>query len=255
MDLMTLLGLVIGLGSVYIVMSRGGIVNLLLNPFAALLVFGGTVGAILITYPWKVLKQAPRAMMFMVFPSRRETPKKVIDTIVHLSEVSRRSGIDALGGEISAINDRFLADGIQMLLDALSPDIVRENLEKEIIFTRRRHQQVIGVFRTMGTYSPIFGLLGTLIGVVQVLKNLADPKTMGASMAIAVTTTFYGIFGTNFIFLPIAGKLTSYSEEELLLKEVVIEGILSIQANDVPVIVSRKLQAFLSYRLREKRRR
>ena len=127
---------------------------------------------------------------------------------------------------------------------------MRENLNKEIHFTRERHEEVGGIFRIMGTYSPVFGLLGTLIGVVQVLKNLSDPKSLGASMAIAVTTTFYGIFGANFIFLPICTKLQVLSERELLLKEVAIEGILALQNGDIPLVVSQKLKAYLAYKIR-----
>jgi len=252
MDLMTILGLIMGCGAVYYVMARGQITALLFNLSAAILVFGGTFASTLITYPFKIIKQVPKALRLVIFPSKRYTASEAIETLVRLAEVARRGGIGVLANEIHNLRDNFLIDGIQMLLDNLDPELIRENLEKEIIFTRRRHQQVSGVFRTMGTYAPIFGLLGTLIGVVQVLRNLADPKTMGASMAIAVTTTFYGIFGTNFVFLPIAGKLNAHSEEELLIKEVMIEGILSIQKGEIPLIVERKLQAFLAYKFRKR---
>lgn len=250
MDFMTILGFLVGGGAVYFVMVAGGIQELLFNREAAILVFGGTLGCLLITSPWSLLRHLPRAVRLVLFPGRRETAQIVVDTVVGLSEKSRRGGMDSLAAEIPALPDRFLQDAVQMLVDGLPAEVVRDNLEKEIVFTRKRHQQISNLFATMGTYAPIFGLLGTLIGVVQVLKDLSDPKTMGASMAIAVTTTFYGIFATNFIFLPIAGKLNIYSEEELLIKEVVIEGILSIQQGDIPIIVSRKLQAFLAYRLR-----
>jgi len=103
----------------------------------------------------------------------------------------------------------------------------------------------------MAGYAPIFGLLGTLIGVVQVLKNLTDPESIGSSMAVAITTTFYGIFGANFLFSPAAGKLTALTEQEVLLKEVAIEGILSIQSGDIPTVVARKLHAYLAYRTRK----
>ena len=175
--------------------------------------------------------------------------------IVRLAEKARRDGVLSLQNEIPKLRDRFFADGIRMVLDNLNPEIIRENLEKEIVFIRKRHQQISGIFRTMGTYAPIFGLLGTLIGVVQVLRNLSNPQTMGASMAIAVSTTFYGIFGTNFVFLPIAGKLSVYTEEELLIKEVIIEGILSIQKGEIPLIVSKKLEAYLSSKLRKRKGR
>lgn len=253
MDLMTVFGLIIGLSSVFYVMHVGGITALLLNPQAAILVFGGTIAATMISYPYKVLKIAPKALMMIFFPSRRNTPYETVNTLVQLSEVAKRNGVDSLSGEIGKIQDRFMIDGIQMVVDNLDPEVIRENLQKEIIFTRKRHQQVGGIFRDMGTYAPIFGLLGTLIGVVQVLRNLSDPEQMGTSMAIAVTTTFYGIFGTNFIFLPVAAKLTVHSEDELLLKEVVIEGILAIQDGEIPILVKKKLESFLAYKLRSKK--
>ncbi len=252
MDLMTILGLVMGCGAVYYVMARGQITSLLFNLSAAILVFGGTFASTLITYPFRIIRQGPRALKLVLFPSQRYSAPEAITALVRLAEVARRGGIGFLANEIHNLRDNFLVDGIQMVIDNLDPEMIRENLEKEIVFTRRRHQQVSGIFRTMGTYAPIFGLLGTLIGVVQVLRNLADPKTMAASMAIAVTTTFYGIFGTNFIFLPIAGKLNAHSEEELLIKEVIIEGIISIQKGEIPLIVERKLQAFLAYRFRRR---
>lgn len=253
MDLMTILGFTFGFGIIFITLQASHVLNIIINPVSALLVFGGTFSCILVSYPFSMLKNAPRAVMFIFFPTKRETAKKVINTIVHLAEVARKRGIDGLSDEMGALKERFLNDGVQMLLDGLSPEMVRENLEKEIVFTRQRHQQMSGIFRSMGTYSPIFGLLGTLLGVVEVLRNIANPADLGSSMAVAVTATFYGIFGANFLFLPVAAKLNTYSEEEMLLKEVMIEGLLSIQAGDVPIIVSRKLQAFLAYKLREKK--
>ncbi len=252
MDLMTILGLLMGAGAVYFVMLQGKIVNLLFNVNAFILVFGGTVAATFITYPFRILKHAPYAIKLVSYPKRFASPKQIVNMIVGLAKKARREGILSLETDIPRLKDRFFADGIRMVIDNLDPEIIRENLEKEIVFVRKRHQQIAGIFRTMGTYAPIFGLLGTLIGVVQVLRNLSNPQTMGASMAIAVTTTFYGIFGTNFIFLPIAGKLNVYTEEELLIKEVIIEGILSIQKGEIPLIVSKKLEAYLSSKLRRK---
>jgi len=253
MDLMTIAGLAIGLGAVYFVMAQGQIVNLLFNYTAAILVFGGTFGATLITYPWEIIKQVPKVLTMIVFPRKRTPEETLVKTMISLAERAKRDGIDSLREELDGLGDNFLTSGIQMLIDGLTPEIVRENLEKEIIFIRRRHQQISGIFRSMGTYAPIFGLLGTLIGVVQVLRDLSDPQSMGASMAIAITTTFYGIFGTNFIFLPIAGKLNAYSEAELLVKEIMIEGILSIQKGDIPIIVDKKLRAYLAAEVRAKK--
>ncbi|MFH1259192.1 MAG: MotA/TolQ/ExbB proton channel family protein [Elusimicrobiota bacterium] len=252
MDLMTVIGLSVGLGALYYVLALGNSLGFIYNPEAFILVFGGTVGATLMTYPWSIVKSAPYAFLLIFFPSKRYRSKNIIERIVRLSEKAKRDGIDSLQNELGNLGDKFLEDGIQMIIDGLDEDIVRENLEKEIVFTRKRHGQVSGFFRTMGTYSPIFGLLGTLLGLVQVLRNISTPAMMGQYMAVAVTATFYGIFGTNFLFLPVAGKLNVYSEEEILNKEVMIEGILSIKKGDIPTIVSRKLQAFLSYKLRSR---
>lgn len=254
MDLMTIVGLILGIASVYYTLKVGGLLDIIYNFPSLVLVLGGTIASTLLTYPYRILKRVPAAMMLALFPQKRWTADKYINLLVNLAEEAKRSGLDALQNELSKIKDHFLVDGLQMVLDGLPPEIVRENLIKEITFIRRRHQQIHSVFRSMGAYAPVFGLLGTLIGVVGVLKNLTNPEAIGSSMAVAVITTFYGIFGTNFIFLPIANKLAAYTEEELLLKEVAIEGILAIQAGEIPSVVSRRLQAFLAHKMRQKRR-
>lgn len=251
MDIMTVSGLLIGGAAIYYTMYVGGVVGLLLNLPAAILVYGGTLGATLVTYPFNIIKRVPKAMMLVLFPPKRYTPQYMMGMLLRLAEKAKKSGVDSLEAEFPTLKDPFLEDGLQAVLDGLDPTVVRENLEKEIVFLRRRHSQVTAVFKSMGAYAPIFGLLGTLIGVVQVLQNLTDPTSIGSSMAVAVTTTFYGIFGTNFLFLPTAGKLAALTEQEVLLKEVAIEGILSIQAGDIPLIVSRKLHSYLAYKTRK----
>ncbi|MBN1823690.1 MAG: MotA/TolQ/ExbB proton channel family protein [Endomicrobiales bacterium] len=249
-DILTLLGLGLGIGAVYIVMYWGGISHLLWHRDAAVLVFGGTFASMLISSPLDTILRLPKALLTVFFQKRTYGPQQIIDLIVGFSEKSIKSGIDSLQEDVAQIRDRFLADGIGMVIDGLSPDLVRENLLKEITFIRKRHYQVSNIIRSMGTYSPIFGLLATLLGVVQVLRSISDPKSLGTSMAIAVTGTFYGIAAANFLFLPIANKLDAHTDTELLAKEVMIEGILSIQAGDMPMIVGKKLRAFLAPRLR-----
>lgn len=251
MDLMTIIGLILGAGAVYFVMAHGGIVHLLFNLDALILVFGGTLSCTLIAYPWNVIKHAPKALKLILFPPKNLLPEEAIKIVVGLAEKARRNGIESLQNDIHTLDDKFLINSVQMLIDGIEPDIVQDNLEKEIVCIRQRHQKVGSIFRTMGTFAPIFGLLGTLIGVIQVLRNITDPQSMGASMAIAITTTFYGIFGTNFLFLPAAVKLNEYSEEEILTKELIVEGVISIQQGNLPLIVSKKLESFLSTRLRE----
>lgn len=247
---MTLLGWVIGLGSIGWVLMQGMALNFFFNSHAIILVWGGTIGSTLITYPWSVLKRVPSAMVLFLFPGRRESADSVMARLLSVAGRARKTSMDSLEADARDAKDSFLANGLSMLSDGLPPPVVRSNLEKEIHFIRLRHNEISNVFRNMASYAPIFGLLGTLVGVVEVMMNLSDPRTMGMHMAVAMTATFYGIFGANFLFLPIAGKLQSYSEEELFLKEVMIEGILSIQRQEVPAILSRRLQAYLNRRTR-----
>jgi len=251
-DLMTLLGWTVGLGSIGWILTEGGTIQFFINTRAMVLVFGGTVGATLITYPWQTLKRVPISMLMFIFPGRRESADSVMSRLLMLSNRARRSSMDSLEMDMRATKDHFLANGLKMIADGLPANLIRSNLEKEIYFIRLRHSEITNVFRNMATYAPIFGLLGTLIGVVEVMMNLTDPRTMGMHMAVAMTATFYGIFGANFLFLPIAGKLQSYSEQELFLKEVMIEGILSIQRQEVPAILSRRLESYLNRRNRTK---
>jgi chemotaxis protein MotA len=244
MDWMTPVGYLIGLGSVGFVLIQGNSVGLIINMHAILLVFGGTLGATLLSYPSGVLFQSVRAVRVFLFPGSRPDTTAVVRTIVRLADKSRRQGMESLEGDLPQIRIPFLVNGLRLVMDGVPPEIVRSNLIKEIRFARDRHAQVSNVFRSAAAYAPIFGLLGTLVGVVQVLMTLTDPKTIGASMAVAMTATFYGIFSANFLFLPIAGKLNVYSQEEVFLKELIIEGVQCIQQNEVPALALRKLQAF-----------
>jgi chemotaxis protein MotA len=252
MDLMTVLGWIVGLGSIGWVLSDGASLKFFFNVHAIILVFGGTIGSTLITYPWSILKRVPRALLLFVFPGRRESADSVMARILTVAGRARRTSMESLELDMRGMRDHFLANGLKMIADGLPPALVRGNLEKEMHFIRLRHGEITNIFRNMATYAPIFGLLGTLVGVVQVMMNLSDPRTMGMHMAVAMTATFYGIFGANFLFLPIAGKLQAYSEQELFLKEVLIEGILSIQRQEVPAILSRRLEAYLNRKNRSK---
>jgi chemotaxis protein MotA len=252
MDLMVFLGWIVGLGAIGYVLSLGGALGFFLNKHAIILVAGGTLGSTMITYPWSIIKRVPHAVLLFVFPGRRPSADGVMARILSVAGRARRSSMESLEADARESKDQFLANGLKMIADGLPAAIVRSNLEKEIHFIRLRHTEIANVFRNMASYAPIFGLLGTLVGVVEVMMNLSDPRTMGAHMAVAMTATFYGIFGANFLFLPIAGKLQAYSEEELFLKEVMIEGVLSIQRQEVPAILSRRLEAYLNRRTRSR---
>ncbi|MGE5894577.1 MAG: motility protein A [bacterium] len=253
MDIMTIIGLVAVAITVLYVLSAGNIVNMIFNPLALIVVFGGTFSATLIAYPWDVLKELIPSLRVLFFPSKNTERDRynLIDQLISLAEKGKRDGIEKLQEDIPKIENRFLAHGIQMLVDGLEQEVIKDNMEREIYYTRQNHQKVAGVFKTMATVAPIFGLLGTLIGIVDMLRNLSNPTHMGVAMANAVTATFYGIFSSN-IFIPIATKLSGHSERDILTKEMLAEGIVSIHQGDVPLIVRKKLNAFVLAHVQEK---
>jgi len=252
MDLMTLLGGIIGLGVIFFVLSTGGMLKFLLNWEAIILIFGGTLGSIMISYPWASLKWVMSSFKMVLFPPRRPPIADLIRAIVYFAEIGKKTGIESLAAELAKSPHPFLTDSCQMMLDGVDLHILRERMEHDINTTRLRHQQQTNIFTSAGTFAPIFGLLGTLIGVVQVLRNISNPAMMGSSMAIAMTASFYGIFSANFIFLPIASKLNYHSDEDILSREVISKGVLAIYEGDVPWLVSKKLEGFLSLALRRK---
>ncbi len=252
MDLMTFFGALTGIGVIVFVLSTGGMLRFLLNWEAIILIFGGTMGSVMIAYPWAALKWVKSSMQLVLFPPKRAPIHVLIRAIVHYAEVGKKGGLDAIAGELRSSPHPFLTDALQMMLDGVDIHILRERMENDINTTRLRHQQQTNIFNSAGTFAPIFGLLGTLIGVVQVLRNIQDPKMMGSSMAIAMTASFYGIFSANFLFLPIASKLGFYSDEDILSREIIAKGVLSVYDGDVPWLVSKKLEGYLSLALRRK---
>ena len=252
MDLMTLFGGIIGLGVIFFVLNAGGMLRFLLNWEAIVLIFGGTLGSVMIAYPWASLQWTKSSFMMVLFPPKRPPISELIRSLVSLAEIGKKNGIEAIGAELRRLPHPFMTAACQMMIDGVDIHILRERMENDINTTRLRHQQQTNVFNSAGTFAPIFGLLGTLIGVVQVLRNIQNPQMMGSSMAIAMTASFYGIFSANFIFLPIASKLGYHSDEDILSREIIAKGVLSIYEGDVPWLVSKKLEGYLSLALRRK---
>jgi chemotaxis protein MotA len=250
---MTIIGLVAILLTILYVLAAGNILHMLFNPLALIIVYGGTFSATFIAYPWPVIKEIVPSLRVLLFPSKHsdEDMENMINTLAALAEKARRDGVETLQAEIPNVQDKFLLHGVQMLVDGLEHDVIKDNLAREIFYTRHNQQKVSGSFRTMATVAPIFGLLGTLMGIVEMLRNLSNPSTMGAAMSNAVTATFYGIFSAN-VFIPIATKLTDHSERDIISKEMIAEGIMAIQQGDVPLIVRKKLTAFIMAHMRQK---
>ncbi|HAA90247.1 MAG: MotA/TolQ/ExbB proton channel [Thermoanaerobacterales bacterium 50_218] len=250
MDLATAIGLLSGLFLLVWAIKLGGPLDAFLHLPSLMIVVGGTLAATLISYPLKsvigvfgVLKKA--------FFNKLQDPAEIINTLVKFAEKARREGLLALEMDAEEIDDKFLQKGIQLVVDGTDPELVKSILETDLAFLEERHRAGRAIFETMGQLSPAFGMIGTLIGLIQMLGSLNNPEEIGPGMATALITTFYGILMANLVFNPIAGKLKVRTSEEVLLREVMIEGILSIQAGENPRIVEEKMKVFLAPRLRE----
>ncbi|WP_054031319.1 motility protein A [Desulfatitalea tepidiphila] len=245
MDLATLLGIVVAVGLVFFSIVMDGSATWFINYPSLMIVLGGTMGATLINYPisdvvsmFRVTKNA--------FRQRTPNPLGIIPVMVDFAKRARKEGVLAFEKYIREIDDPFLSKAMQMAVDGLGNDAIEEVLNTEILWLEERHRLGAEIYATMGTFAPAVGMLGTIIGLVQMLMQMKDPSAIGAPMAVALLTTFYGTLLANFLFLPISGKLKVRSRQEILAKQMVVQGILAIQAGDNHRIVSEKLKAFLS---------
>jgi len=243
-DIATILGIVIGLGFVIGgILTSGSLVDFV-DLASILIVLGGTIASTLVAYPLSGIMDAVK-IATKAFTNKIEDPNKIIVQINTLANIARKEGLLALEEASEEIDEPFLKKGAMLIVDGTDPELVRNLLETELSFIEERHKNGQGIFETMGAYSPAFGMIGTLIGLINMLKKLDDPSTIGPSMAVALITTFYGSLLANLVFLPIANKLKLKSREEILRKEIMVEGLLSIQAGENPRIIEEKLKAFL----------
>jgi len=250
MDLATLIGITSGVILVVFAISSRGPLKLFINYPSMLIVLGGTLAATLINYPLSDMLRV-LGVVRKAFFHKAPDPRDTIKTLVRFAELARREGILALEGQLEKIEDDFLKLGIQLAVDGTEPEMMRTILGTELASLQERHDIGQGIFTSMGTYAPAFGMIGTLIGLVLMLSTMEDPSMIGPAMAVALITTFYGALLANLVFLPIAGKLKTRSKQEVLIKELIMEGVLSIQSGDNPRVVEQKLMSFIAPKLRK----
>jgi len=210
---------------------------------------GGSISATMISYPLDQFMAGIKTIKY-IFKESQFSPQEVIDVIIDLANVARKDGLLALEDKASQTEDEFLKKGILLLVDGTHPDLVRGIIETELIFLEQRHKDSQAVWEQIGSMGPAWGMIGTLVGLVILLKNLDDPSTIGPSMAVALLTTFYGSVIANLIAIPTTTKLKCRSAQEILMKQIMIEGLLSILAGENPRIIEEKLKAFLAPALR-----
>lgn len=247
MDLGTLIGIGIGMGALIgSIVLEGGYLGSYLNLAAFLIIFGGTLGATTITVGLAEILRLPALCRRAVEVNRLQSSARIIEILVGLSQKARREGILSLQDEVERnIDDPFLVNGLQLVIDGADEAIVREVLQTEIERMRQRHRSGSHVFQTMGGYSPTMGIIGTVMGLVNVLQQLgSNTEEMGKGIALAFIATLYGIMFANLFFLPIGGNLKAKSDQEVFLREVMLEGILGIQAGQNPFILDQRLRAY-----------
>ncbi len=249
MDIATLLGIVGGLGLIVGSIVLGGNIMGFVDIASLVVVGGGTMAAVLVMFPMKTVISSIKVGMKTFF-GKEPDPDALIRQIVELAELARKESLVAM--EKANVSDPFLQKGVRLVADGSSPALVGSIMDSEINYMKRRHQRGQNVFKGLGSAAPAFGMVGTLVGLVQMLQNLSDPSSIGPSMAVALLTTFYGAVMANLIFLPMARKLEERSLDEQFYMEVALEGVLAIQNGEHPQLVKEKLQAFLAPAIREK---
>jgi len=245
MDITTIIGTLLGISLIVIAILTEGSLLTFWSLSSVMIVVGGIIASTMINYPLAQVISVMKVVK-IAFKGERERPIELIDKMVQMAQKARREGLLALDNEIEDIEDEFLQKGIQLIVDGTDPELVRNILETEIEMMEERHKIGAGILDSMGASAPAFGMLGTVIGLILMLKQIDDPSSLGPGMAVALITTFYGSVLANLIFIPIGGKLKLRSREEAMNKEIMIEGILSIQAGENPRIVAEKMKSFLN---------
>ncbi|MBW2639805.1 MAG: MotA/TolQ/ExbB proton channel family protein [Deltaproteobacteria bacterium] len=244
MDIATILGILSATGLVLGAIFMGSGLNVFINIPSLCIVVGGTIGVTLVAYPLKDFLSVIKVVQKAIF-TKNISAKELISKFTDFAKITRKEGILALESEIKEVTDEFFKKGVQLSIDGLEPQQIQNILDTEIDFVRDRHKLGADLFTSMGTFAPAMGMIGTLIGLVQMLQSMDDPSTIGPAMAVALLTTFYGSLMANICCMPIAGKLKTRSKEEMLTKEMTIQGILSLSNGDNPRILEQKLLAFL----------
>ncbi|MBP3339024.1 MAG: motility protein A [Lachnospiraceae bacterium] len=254
MDLATLIGIVGGAVLVFvgIVTGEGGFGALknFADFVSVIITVGGSMAELLASYTVSDFLNGLKSITF-AFKVQKVDEGETIKKIIDLSNIARKEGLLQLEEAANDLDDQFMKKGVLLIVDGTDPDLVRAILETELECIEGRHKKVIGFWSNLAAMGPAWGMIGTLIGLVNMLKTLSDASTIGPNMAVALLTTLYGSLLANWLATPVANKLSDNNDKEVMMKEVMIEGLLSIQAGENPRVIEEKLKSFLSPKQRE----
>ena len=245
MEKTTVVGISIGFVCICVTITLDGSLDAFLHLPSFFVVIGGTIAATIVAYPAKKLKML-LSIYKLAFKKREIDIHEDIEMLVNIANIARREGLLALEEAAEGVNNPFLQKGIMLIADGADAELIKSILQTEIYFLQERHTQGQAIVNSMSSYAPAFGMVGTLIGLINMLKNLSEPDSLGPGMSTALITTFYGVLLSNLVFGPIAKKLKAQSENEFLQKELLMEGILSIQDGENPRIIRDKLTSFIA---------
>lgn len=246
MDITSILGLVLGAALIVFGIGFGSLGNFV-DPQSLLIVFGGSLAAVIASYPLSSLKSVVRHTG-MLLSGKKYDPAVVIDQLVDMAQIARKNGLLALEEKANALEDPFFKQAVMLVVDAMEAEKVREMLEGSVENMAARHEECAGIWMKGAAYAPAFGMIGTLIGLINMLKGMdvtSGGGNIGQDMSVALITTFYGCILANLIYQPIGKKLSVRNEEEILYKQIIIEGVLGIQTGDNPKNLKERLVSFL----------
>lgn len=246
LDLATILGLLIaGAAVVITVFLEGGTLSSLFQPSAAILIFGGTVGATVVSYRGPDLRKVPGAI-FSAFRSSSEHPEEVIEQLVRMAEKARKEGLLALQEDVRSLDHALLARGLQLAVDGTDPDVVRMTMEMQVEIAQRSQMNAATALETAGGFAPTIGIIGTVMGLVQVLQHLGAAEELGHAIALAFLATLYGVASANLFWLPLANKVKQNVHHETLLCHMYIAGVTGLQTGEAPRALRERLEVFLA---------
>lgn len=249
MDLASIIGLIACLCLVIyaIVTGDDGVAAMqyFLNAPSAIITFGGAFCCVMASYSMSDFLNGLKSIKLIFKVPTVNTPQ-IINKIIELSNVARKEGLLSLEEAAADLDDAFLKKGILLIVDGTDPELVRAILETELSSIDGRHKSKIGFWQDVASMGPAWGMIGTLVGLILMLQKLSDPSSIGPSMAVALITTLYGSLLANWIATPVATKLKNNNDEEAMVKEIMIEGLLSIQAGENPRVIEEKLKSFLA---------
>jgi chemotaxis protein MotA len=253
MDKATIIGIVLGIGAVIGGQSlEGGSIHSIMQVTAAIIVFGGTFGAVFLSFPFhnviggfkgikKIIKEPP------------QDPYQIIAQITNYGNKARKEGILSLEKDVKSVEDPFLKKALTMAVDGVEPNMIREAMGNELDYSDEHGKVDSKIFKAAGGYAPTIGILGAVLGLIHVMENLNDPSKLGSGIATAFVATVYGVGSANLLFLPIANKLEVRHRHEMIIKEMILEGVVAVSTGENPRLIEEKLNSFLSEKQKQNR--